>query len=78
MKNIINYYYNIDADNITKNNDNYYFKSNNNDFIFMKFNNDMNKLNSMVTLSQILDNYNFDRIIFNKDNNPLTNYDSNN
>ena len=70
MKNNIMYYYNIRIDNITQNNNNYYFTINNDNYCFtiytrdIKESNEIYKLNKYMLSSNIL----VHEIIPNKDN----------
>lgn len=74
MKNNIMYYYNIRIDNITQNNNNYYFTINNDNYCFtiytrdIKESNEIYKLNKYMLSSNIL----VHEIIPNKDNYVVT------
>lgn len=74
MKNNIMYYYNLRIDNITQNNDNYYFTINNDNYCFtiytrdIKESNEIYKLNKYMLSSNIL----VHEIIPNKDNYVVT------
>ena len=78
MKNIIEFCYNIKVDNISKKNDNYYFDYNGYNFIFTIYDYNTQRLNDNITINNILDRFNFDKIIFNKENSPFTNYNNTN
>ena len=78
MKNIIEFYYNIKVDNISKKNDNYYFDYNGYNFIFTIYDYNTQRLNDNITINNILGRFNFDKIIFNKENSPFTNYNNTN
>ena len=74
MKNNIMYYYNLRIDNITQNNNNYYFTINNDNYCFtiytrdIKESNEIYKLNKYMLSSNIL----VHEIIPNKDNYVVT------
>ncbi len=74
MKNNIMYYYNLRIDNITQNNNNYYFTINNDNYCFtiytrdIKESNEIYKLNKYMLSSNIL----VHEIILNKDNYVVT------
>ena len=74
MKNNIMYYYNLRIDNITQNNNNYYFTINNDNYCFtiytrdIKESNEIYKLNKSILSSNIL----VHEIIPNKDNYVVT------
>lgn len=74
MKNNIMYYYNLKIDNITQNNNNYYFTINNDNYCFtiytrdIKESNEIYKLNKYMLSSNIL----VHEIILNKDNYVVT------
>lgn len=74
MKNNIMYYYNLRIDNITQNNNNYYFTINNDNYCFtiytrdIKESNEIYKLNKYMLSSNIL----VHEIISNKDNYVVT------
>ncbi len=74
MKNVINYFYNMNIDNIRMIDDNYYFIFQDNDFIFQRINDFRFDFNAIYILNKILLNNNgaFYRIILNKDNQILT------
>lgn len=72
MENIIEYYYNIKIDNISKKNNNYIIKSKNNTLILKKIYN-INNINIIYNLSN---NLNINTIILSKENNPFINIDN--
>ena len=74
MKNVINYFYNINIDNIRMIEDNYYFVYQGNNFIFQKINDDQLDYQDVYELNKILINNNkeFYKIILNKDSQIIT------
>lgn len=78
MENIINYYYNITIENIIKQNDNLYFSSNGNKYCFRIFSNNINLIKDIYNLNNYLSAIILiDKIILNKDNEILTEYNNN-
>lgn len=69
MKNVINYYYELNIDNIHQVNGIYYFTYLNNDYMLKEYNQDINRLLSIYNLNKkIKENNNyFHTIILNKD-----------
>lgn len=79
MKNIIEYYYNIKIDKITKEKDNYHLISKNNNYILKKYEYDPNKINEQYKLNiNITNQLTVDNIIPNKYNNIITNINNQN
>ena len=78
MKNILNYYYQIIIDD-GKIDGNGYFSYDNHLFCLYKYERNIKEINSLVNLNNymISNNININRIIFNKDNEPLTFYKNN-
>jgi len=74
MKNAINFFYNVNVDNLLKINDNYYFFYKNKKFILHKIEDMTIDYNAVYQLNQILlrDNYPFFRMILNKDSQIIT------
>lgn len=71
MKNALNYYYNLNIDNIHQKNKNYYFKVNNLQYMLLECINE--KINDIYSLNVYLTkNYPFYKIILNKDNKVIT------
>lgn len=72
MKNVINYYYQINIENIHLSNGIYYFNYKNNNYMFVPFNNDYILLNYLYYLNQAVLNKSvyYDEIILNKDRLP--------
>lgn len=77
MKNLIEYYYNLDIDSIRMIDNNYYFIQENVNYIFMYL--DINKydIDKIFKFNMYLKNisYLFDDIIINKENNIVTSYE---
>ena len=80
MKNTINYFYNMNINNIRMINDNYYFLYKNNYFIFQNIDELNFDIKVIFELNQILVNNNkaFFKIILNKNNQIITRYNNNN
>ncbi len=79
MKNIIEYYYNIKIDKLTKEENNYIIISNNHLYTLNQYNNDINKINEQYKLNQNINNQIIiNNIIPNKYNNIITNIDKEN
>lgn len=74
MKNIINYYYGFDIDNIRMIKDDYYFNYQNKNYIFLEIKNDYFDSRTIVELNKILlnNNINFFEIIPNKNREIIT------
>ena len=73
MKNIIEFYYNINIDELHNKNDYYYFYINNNYYIFKLYQDDINRSNDIYNLNIYIINYiNIDKIILNKYNSSTT------
>ncbi len=74
MKDIINYYYNLNPKNITKVFNYYYFYLNNELYYFTIYTRKENDINSIYEYNKNMLNNNIlvNEIIINKDNNPLT------
>lgn len=71
MKNALNYYYNLNIDNIHQKNKNYYFKVNNLQYMLLECINE--EINDIYSLNVYLTkNYPFYKIILNKDNKVIT------
>lgn len=71
MKNALNYYYNLNIDNIHQKNKNYYFKVNNLQYMLLECVNE--EINDIYSLNVYLTkNYPFYKIILNKDNKVIT------
>lgn len=75
MKNLINYYYNLIIKTIHQKNDMYYFTINNNVYLFVPFKGNINYLDKIY---RFLLSYNIycHEIVYNKDNNILTDVDN--
>ena len=74
MKNAISFFYNINVDNLIRNNDNYYFSYQNQKFIFQKIDDMPIDYSALYKLNQALlrDNYPFFEIVLNKNNQIIT------
>ena len=74
MKEIINYYYNLNPTKITKHFNYYYFFINYELYYFTPYTRKPSDLNAIYNLNQTMNNLNINinKIIINKDNNPLT------
>lgn len=71
MKNALNYYYNLNIDNIHQKNKNYYFKVNNLQYMLLECVNE--EINDIYSLNvYLIRNYPFYKIILNKDNKVIT------
>ena len=71
MKSALNYYYNLNIDNIHQKNKNYYFKVNNLQYMLLECVNE--EINDIYSLNVYLTkNYPFYKIILNKDNKVIT------
>lgn len=71
MKNALNYYYNLNIDNIHQKNKNYYFKVNNLQYMLLECVNE--EINDIYSLNVYLTkNYPFYKIILSKDNKVIT------
>ena len=71
MKNVLNYYYNLNIENIHQKNKNYYFKVNNLQYMLLECVNE--EINDIYSLNVYLTkNYPFYKIILNKDNKVIT------
>ena len=71
MKNALNYYYNLNIDNIHQKNKNYYFKVNNLQYMLLECVSE--EINDIYSLNVYLTkNYPFYKIILNKDNKVIT------
>lgn len=73
MKNIIEYYYNLQLVELQEKQNNYTFKVKNNNYILKEYNNNLDNINDIYTLNKYINNYYpIDKIILNKYNAPLT------
>ena len=73
MKNIIEYYYNLQLVELQEKQNNYTFKVKNNNYILKEYNNNLDNMNDIYTLNKYINNYYpIDKIILNKYNAPLT------
>lgn len=73
MKNIIEYYYNLQLVELQEKQNNYTFKIKNNNYILKEYNNNLDNINDIYTLNKYINNYYpIDKIILNKYNVPLT------
>lgn len=74
MKNIINFYYNLNPTNIYKKNDYYYFNHNNELYIIKQYKNNIKEINNIYILNQqmLYQNIPVHQIIINKNNYPLS------
>ena len=73
MKNIIEYYYNLQLVELQEKQNNYTFKVKNNNYILKEYNNNLDNINDIYTLNKYINNYYpIDKIILNKYNVPLT------
>lgn len=73
MKNIIEYYYNLQLVELQEKQNNYTFKIKNNNYILKEYNNNLDNINDIYTLNKYINNYYpIDKIILNKYNAPLT------
>ena len=73
MKNIIEYYYNLQSVELQEKQNNYTFKVKNNNYILKEYNNNLDNINDIYTLNKYINNYYpIDKIILNKYNVPLT------
>ena len=73
MKNIIEYYYNLQLVELQEKQNNYTFKVKNNNYILKEYNNNLDNINDIYTLNKYINNYYpIDKIILNKYNDPLT------
>lgn len=71
MKNVLNYYYNLNIENIHQKNKNYYFKVNNLQYMLLECVNE--EINDIYSLNVYLTkNYPFYKIILNKENKIIT------
>ena len=71
MKNVLNYYYNLNIENIHQKNKNYYFKVNNLQYMLLECVNE--EINDIYSLNVYLTkNYPFYKIILNKENKVIT------
>lgn len=77
MKNAINYYYQLDIEDIHQNNKNYRFKSNNEEYIFSIYNDDISKIKEIYSIHlEILSRGLYcHEIVLNINNQPLTKID---
>lgn len=74
MKNIINFYYNISINELNEKEDSFYFNINNNNYFFKPFYGNISLINDIYKFNTYISSYiNVDKIILNKENNPLTN-----
>jgi len=76
MKNFINYFYNLNVDNIRQINNNYYFKYLNKNFVFYQIVNLLLEPESILEINNIIlqhNNGNFYQIVMNKDKKIITN-----
>lgn len=73
MKNIIEYYYNLQLVELQEKQNNYTFKVKNNNYILKEYNNNLDNINDIYTLNKYINNYYpIDKIILNKYNTPFT------
>ena len=73
MKNIIEYYYNLQLVELQEKQNNYTFKVKNNNYILKEYNNNLDNINDIYTLNKYINNYYpIDKIILNKYDAPLT------
>ena len=67
MKNIIEYYYNLQLVELQEKQNNYTFKIKNNNYILKEYNNNLDNINDIYTLNKYINNYYpIDKIILNK------------
>ena len=78
MKEIINYYYNLNPNKINKIFNYYYFYLNNELYYLVIYNYNTNIIKSIYTLNKEMNNLNIivNKILLNKDNSPITNIKS--
>ncbi|MCM1370326.1 MAG: hypothetical protein NC181_00275 [Clostridium sp.] len=74
MKNVINYYYNINADNIHQNNRNYRFRIDNIDYFFVLYNENIDNIKKIYDIHLLILQMGLycHEIVLNIDNSPLT------
>lgn len=74
MKSIINYFYNLNVENIRMIGEDYYFSYNNRNYIFQKIRDNYLDFQSILTLNKILleHNKNFFQIVINRNNQIIT------
>ena len=73
MKNLINYYYNLEIQNFKKSSNKFLFKLNNKNYEFVAFSGNMNELISNYNIVKSSNKY-CHTIVPNKDNSPITFY----
>ena len=73
MKNIIEFYYNINIDELHNKNDYYFFYIDNKTYVFKPYTDDINRSNELFNINMYMQNsINIDRIILNRYNSSIT------